>query len=101
MVVTIAFWKLNPKVRPKELAKLAAKIMEKGLYPPENMEILAWYICPGGEGVTITESETIDPAEEFKNWMIWITDEEFFEYYRILSAVSAAEAIEMALKMSD
>ena len=101
MAVTVTFWKINPKIRPADVAKVAAKIMEKGLYPPEGMEILAWYICPGGEGVTITESETIDPAEEFKNWMIWVKDEEFFEYYRTYSAISAAEAIEMTRKMSE
>ena len=101
MAVAVTFWKLNPKIRPAEVAKIAAKVMEKGLYPPENLEIIAWYICPGGEGVTITESETIDPVEEFKNWMIWIEEEEFFEYYKTYSAINAAEAIEMALKMAE
>ncbi len=98
MAVAVAFWKLNPKIRPEEVAKTAAKIMEKGLYPPEGVEILAWYICPGGEGVTITESKTIDPAETFRNWMIWVEDKDFFEYYRIYPAISAADAIQMALR---
>ena len=98
MAISITFWKLNPSIGPENIAKVAAKIMEKGLFPPEGMEILGWYICPGGKGVTITESKTIDPAVAFKNWLVWVQEMTgFFEYYEVLPAVSAAEAIQMVL----
>jgi len=98
VAISITFWKLNPSIGPENIAKVAAKIMEKGLFPPEGMEILGWYICPGGKGVTITESKTIDPAVAFKNWLVWVQEMTgFFEYYEVLPAVSAAEAIQMVL----
>lgn len=98
MAISITFWKLNPNIGPENIAKVAAKIMEKGLFPPEGMEILGWYICPGGKGVTITESKTIDPAVAFKNWLVWVQEMTgFFECYEVLPAVSAAEAIQMVL----
>jgi hypothetical protein len=98
LAISVAFWKLNQNVPPENLAKVAAKIMEKGLFPPEGMEILGWYICPGGRGVTISESKTIDPAVAFKNWLVWVQEMTgFFESYEILPAVSAQEAIQMVL----
>lgn len=98
MAISITFWKINQSIGPENVAKVAAKIMEKGLFPPEGMEILGWYICPGGKGVTITESKTIDPAVAFKNWLVWVQEMTgFFEYYEVLPAVSAAEAIQMVL----
>ena len=101
MAISITFWKLNPNIGPENIAKVAAKIMEKGLFPPEGMEILGWYICPGGKGVTITESKTIDPAVAFKNWLVWVQEMTgFFESYEVLPAVSAQEAIQMVLAKS-
>jgi hypothetical protein len=98
LAISVTFWKLNQNVPPENLAKVAAKIMEKGLFPPEGMEILGWYICPGGRGVTISESKTIDPAVAFKNWLVWVQEMTgFFESYEILPAVSAQEAIQMVL----
>ncbi len=98
MAITIAFWKLNPSISPDEIAKIAARILEKGLYPAEGVEILGWYICPGGKGVTIAESKSIDPTRVFKDWLVWVQEKTgFFEYYEILPAVSAQEAIQMVL----
>jgi hypothetical protein len=98
MTISIAFWKLNPSISPDNLAKVAAKILEKGLYPPEGMEILGWYICPGGKGVTIIESKALDAAAAFKGWLVWVQEQTgFFESYEILPAVSAQEAIQMVL----
>lgn len=96
--VSVVFWKINTKLKPEDIAKVAAKVMEKGLFPPEGTEILAWYICPGGKGVTITESKGINPAETFRNWMLWVEDMPFFEEYEVLPAISAADAIQMALR---
>jgi hypothetical protein len=62
LAISVAFWKLNQNVVLDSLAKVAAKIMEKGLFPPEGMNILGWYMCPGGKGVKTAESKTIDPA---------------------------------------
>jgi hypothetical protein len=98
LAISVAFWKLSQSIAPENLAKVAAKLMEKGLYPPEGVEILGWYICPGGKGVTITESKTIDPAVAFKSWLVWVQEMTgFFESYEILPAVSAVEAVQMVL----
>lgn len=98
MAISVIFWKLNPSISPENIAKVAAKIMEKGLFPSEGMDVLGWYVCPGGKGVTIVESKTIDPAEAFKNWLVWVQEMPgFFECYEVLPAVSSQEAIQMVL----
>ena len=98
MAISVTFWKLGPNVSPEDAAKVAVSLMEKGSFPPEGVEILGWYICPGGRGVTITESKSVESAEAFKNWLVWVQErKDFFECYEVHPAVSAQDAIKMAL----
>ena len=72
----------------------------KGLYPAKHSKTLAWYVCPGGKGVTITEVEGA-PADEvaFENWLMWPREYPgIFSSFESLPAVSAEKAVSMVLK---
>lgn len=98
MAISVTFWKLGPSVSPEDAARVAVKLMEKRLFPPKGVEILGEYICPGGRGVTITESKSPESAEAFKNWLVWLQEKkDFFECYEAHPAVSIQDAIKMAL----
>jgi len=98
LAISVTFWRLGNNVSPEDAAKVAAKLMEKGEFPPKGTEILGWYICPGGRGVTITESKSAEPADAFKNWLAWVQErKDFFECYEVCPAVSAQDAIKMVL----
>ena len=98
MAISITFWKLNPSVSPEDVAKVGAKLMEEGLWPPKGTELRGFYICPGGKGVTITESKSADSADAIRNWLMWIHDKkDMFECYEVHPAVTAEEAIAMVL----
>lgn len=51
----VGFWKINTEIDAKKLAEVAAKLLEKGAFPPESMEIKEWLMCPGGNGITVAE----------------------------------------------
>lgn len=98
MTISITFWKLNPNVSPEDVAKVGAKLMEKGLWPPKGTELRGFYICPGGKGVTITESKSAESAEAIRNWLMWIHEKkDMFECYEVHPAVNVEEAIAMVL----
>ncbi len=98
MSISVTFWKLNPSVSAEDVAKTTMKLMEKKLYPPEGVKILGFYICPGGRGVTIGESETASSEAAFKNWLTWIQERrDLFECYEVMPAVSVDTAVKMAL----
>lgn len=98
MAISVTFWKLGENVSPEDTAKVAASLMEKGLFPPKDVQVLGWYICPGGKGVTITESKSADSAESFKNWLVWIQErKDLFEFYEVHPAISAEDAIKLIL----
>ena len=50
-----------------------------GLYPPKGMKILGWYICAGGRGVTISESEVASGESAFENYVMCEKELQFGE----------------------
>ena len=102
-MVSITFWTLNPNLSPSKIAEVAAKLMEKGLWPVKGMKLLGFYVCPGGRGVTISESEsaTAATAEElaFQSYVAWTKElPGIFSSYETLPAVTAEKAISITLK---
>jgi hypothetical protein len=96
--ISVTFWKLNPNVSPEGVTKLTVRLMEKTAYPPAGVKILGFYICPGGKGVTIGDSETASSETAFKNWLTWIQErKDLFECYEVMPTVSAEAAVKMAL----
>jgi hypothetical protein len=94
----VTFWRLSQSVSPEEVAKITMKLTEKKAYPPEGVKVLGFYICPGGKGVTITESQTATSETAFKNWLTWIQERrDLFECYEVMPAVSVEAAVKMAL----
>ena len=98
MSISLTFWRLNQNVSAEEVAKITMKLMERKAYPPEGVKVIGFYICPGGKGVTITESQTATSETAFKNWLMWIQErKDLFECYEVMSAVSVETAVKMAL----
>jgi hypothetical protein len=100
VMIVVSFWTLNPDLPPSKIAEAAARLMQKGLYPAKHSKTLAWYVCPGGKGVTITEIEGA-PADEvaFENWAMWPKEVPgIFSSFESLPAVTAEKAVEIALK---
>jgi hypothetical protein len=97
MMVNITFWTLNLDLPPSKLAEVAAKLMQKGLWPVKGTKLIGFYICPGGRGVTITEGGDADT--DMESFLVW--DKELpgiFVSYETASALPAEKAIEMVLK---
>ena len=40
----LSYWEMNENFTPKDVAKLAAELMEKDLWPVEGAKMLGWYI---------------------------------------------------------
>lgn len=98
-MIWVTFWVLAPGVEPSKVAEVAAKLTQKGLWPPKGLKILGWYICPGGKGVTITEGEGPDGEAAFRSWVAWVKEMPgLFASYEALPAVTAEQAIKIALE---
>jgi hypothetical protein len=100
IMIIISFWTLNPSLPPSKIGEVAANLMQKGLYPAKHSKTLAWYVCPGGKGVTITEIDGA-PADEvaFENWLMWPREYPgIFSSFESLPGVTAEKAVSMVLK---
>jgi len=98
-MIAITFWTLNPNLPPSKIAEVAAKLMEKELWPLKGMKTLGFYVCPGGRGVTISEIE--GPADEitFESYVTWAKElPGLFASYETLPAVPAEKGISIVLK---
>ena len=96
----VTFWTLNPNLPPSKIAEVAANLMQKGLFPPKNMKTLAWYVCPGGRGVTIFEGEgTAADEVAYEGYAMWVKEcPGIFSSFETYPAVTAEKAIEITLK---
>jgi len=99
-MIVVSFWTLNTSLPPSKMAEVGAKLMQKGLFPPKNSKPLAWYVCTGGRGVTITEIEGADANEiDFENWQIWLKEcPGIFTSFESYPAVPVAKAMEIVMK---
>ena len=100
MMVSITFWTLNPDLPPSKIAEVGAKLMQKGLWPLKGMKVLGFYICPGGRGVTISESEGATAEElAFESFVVWTKElPGIFASYETMPAVTPEKAISIVLK---
>jgi len=100
MMISITFWTLNPDLPPGKIAEVAAKLMQKGVWPVKGTKILGFYICPGARGVTISESEGAGADEAaFENYVVWTKEVPgMFASYETMPALAAEKAIEITLK---
>ena len=100
-MIFITFWTLNPNLPPSKIAEVAAKLMEKGLFPVKGVKMLGFYICPGGRGVTINEMEDAAAASEsaFEEYAMWMKElPGLITNYETMPAVPAEKAISIVLK---
>lgn len=98
-MISVTFWTLNPGIGPSKIAEVAAKLMEKGLWPPKGAKVLGWYICPGGRGVTIMESEDVTGEAFFRIFVMWTKElPGIFASYETLPAVTAEKAVGIVLE---
>jgi hypothetical protein len=100
MMIVVSFWTLNTGLPPGKMAEVGAKLMQKGLFPAKNSKTLAWYLCTGGRGVTITEIEGAAANEiDFENWAMWLKEYPgMFTSFESYPAVTIAKAIEIVMK---
>jgi len=101
MMIFITFWTLNTNLPPSKIAEVAAKLMEKGLFPMKGVKMLGFYICPGGRGITINEMEDPAAASEtaFEEYAMWMKElPGLITSWETMPAVSAEKAISIVLK---
>lgn len=97
----ISYWELNENITPKDVVELAAKLMEKGLYPVEGTKLLGWHTAAGDVpvwGCTLTEAESADQV--LKGVAVWTNEKPgFFKVCRISPAMTAEDAIRVVTEM--
>ena len=96
----LSYWELNEAFVPKDVAKLAAELMEKGLWPLEGTKMLGWYITSDIPhwGITIYEAETAEQV--MKGALVWENAKPgIFKVLKVSSAMTAEDAIPVAMEM--
>jgi len=96
----LSYWELNENITPKDVAELAAKLMEKNLWPPEGTEILGFYTTTEVPiwGITIEEAKSVESI--LKGAAAWTNEKPgIFKVLRVSPAMSAEDAIRIIMEM--
>ena len=65
----LCYWELNQDIPIGQKLQAEKIIMESGLFPPKNMEIIRFDITPGSWGVTLFKTDS--PVEVFEFVNVW------------------------------
>ncbi|MBC8281142.1 MAG: DUF3303 family protein [Chloroflexi bacterium] len=91
----VTYFELNQNVSEADRVGGAAKIMEKGLFPPEGVNIVSWMTTPDMWGVLISEADTAEQVmRAIAVWRAAIPG--FFTTTKTAPAMSVQDAIPIA-----
>ena len=96
----LSYWELNENMTPKDVAELAAELLEKGLYPLKGIKQLGWYITSSVPywGINIEEAENVETI--FKSLALWTNAKPgIFKVAKIAPAMTAEDAIRVIMEM--
>ena len=96
----VSYWELNENITPKELAELAAELMEKNLWPVEGTEILGFYVTTDVPiwGITIEDAENVETL--LKGAAVWTNAKPgVFKVLKVSPAMTAEDAIPIIMGM--
>lgn len=65
----LTYWELNENMSAEDRHKIATKLVESGLFPPKDVNILRWDATPDGWGISLVEAESA--AAFFDSLNIW------------------------------
>ena len=91
----ITYFELNQNLFESDRLGGAGMVMEKGLFPPEGMNIISWMSTPDMWGVLISEAETVEQV--MRGLAVWrAAVPGFFESTKTAPAMPVLEAIPIA-----
>lgn len=95
----IAYFELNPKFDPSELAEVGIDLMKRKLYPAEGVKTLAWYMTPGLWGISVSEADSVEAL--MNNVHAWrIAKPGIFTFFKIEPAMDTKELIPLGVQLA-
>ena len=96
----LSYWELNEAFNPRDVAELAAELMEKKAWPVEGVKILGWYITSDVPhwGITLEEAETVE--QMMKGVLVWTNAKPgLFKALKVSPAMTAEDAIPLVMEL--
>jgi len=96
----ITYFELNPDMDPSEIGQVAQTLLTKGVFPPEGIKMLAWYVSTGDYwGITIAEAESEEAG--LNATAMWrIAKPGIFKVYKTTPAMKAEEMIPILARLA-
>jgi len=96
----VSYWELNENLGPKDVAELAAGLMEKKLWPVKGVKILGWYITSDVPhwGITLEEAATVEQV--VKGVLVWTNAKPgLFKVVKTSPAMTSEDAVRLVMEM--
>lgn len=89
----ISYWKLSEDVQTQEVIEAAGELIESGMWPPDDVEIIRWDTAVDNWGVTLMEADDYEALN--RTWTMWrATVPGMFEEAKTAPAMPVEENIE-------
>lgn len=90
----LTHWKLNEGLSPQKTNEIATQLMEEGMFPPENVEVIRWDGTPDGWGIVVWEADSVQAINKGLNmWRAAAGEIAFFEHTKTAPAAPVEETV--------
>ncbi|WP_336346002.1 DUF3303 family protein [Halalkalicoccus ordinarius] len=90
----LTHWKLNEGLSPQQTNEIATQLMEDGMFPPEDVEVIRWDGTPDGWGIVVWEADSVQAINKGLNmWRAAADETAFFERTKTAPAAPVEETV--------
>lgn len=90
----LTYWKLNEGLSARETNRIATRLSEEGMFPPEDVELIRWDGTPDGWGIVLWEADNYTALNNGLNmWRAAAGETAFFEETKTAPAAPVEETV--------
>ena len=94
----LIYWELNDELPYSDRMRIAKKMTESEMFPPDNVRIIRWDTTPDNWGITLVEAESVSDVTHALN--LWrAAAPGFFKLTKTAPAIPAEEAIAQGVEL--
>ncbi|HME55016.1 MAG TPA: DUF3303 family protein [Candidatus Lokiarchaeia archaeon] len=98
-MLMIVYWELDPNLKPSDITEAVAELQQRGMWPPEGLKMLGWWVTPDYWGVTVYDVDNEEALMKGAS-LLRLAKPGIFKVYKASIAMPANEVIPLMAQLN-
>ena len=99
-MLVLIYWELDPNLNPAEIASAVGELQEKGMWPPEGVKMLGWWITQDYWGVSVYDVDSEEALMKSAS-LLRLAKPGIFKKYKSSLAMPAKDVIPLMVQLNE